>query len=1212
MRGLYQTDQQTSHRRYSMFVATLLILLSPGNPIAQVATSITPTTGAGNLGTTVTQAGNTYNITNGTRQGTNLFHSFGTFSIGAADIANFQNNTGLFTTNILGRVTENVRSDIFGTIRTSDFGNANLFLMNPAGFLFGPTASLNVAGIVHLTTANYLRMPEGQTAGIFYADPAQPTILTSAPVAAFGFLQSNPAPIRVEGSSLQGGVGAGISFVAGDIFIGADPETGTPPFISAPAGHIDLVSVASRGEVLYPSLQSAPNIHGHSITTMGTATLTEGAFLDVSDHGFEAGGVGGTIRIRGGQLMMDTALLFSATQGDVNGAATAIDIQLASGASLNNYSAIVSQASGQGRSGNISITAESVEVAGASTITSLGMGDGKSGDISISASDSVLVHGTDGLGTFSNIESVTEGSTSVFRASDGGSISIVASSASVRDHGIIQSRTSSQGRAGDLMFAVDNLDLRSGGAIGSQAVGDGDTGNITITATDRVSIIGVPGALPPDQTQLNVRNNGNGQTGGLYVSAKDITIADEATINTQNMATTQRLELIATDSLTITNGVRISHRNQTRDAGIGPAELSASDLIISGNVEISSSTTANGDAGDLALLGQNIRVSDSSHILSRTTNESGNGGHLRIEAEGSVNISGGSTISASALTPGTGSAGPITITGSDVSFLGVGTRVLSESSSQGNGGPITITANQVQITNGAVISAKSTGTGNAGSITIQGTAGPAQSLTISGPGSGLFTETSNTGSGGDITAWSYELDLTDGATISSRTTGQMAGAGDAGNILIKADDITISGGATITAASTGTGGAGTVTIQGANSPAQSLVITGAGSGVFSDTSGTGAGGDILAISDSVLITNGGTLSAATSGTEASAVGGTIGVEATAVRIENGGLVTAASSGAANGGDIAILAEQSVTVNSQGTVSTRATGAGNAGSIGILAGGDFLSGGGSVSTTAAQGTGGDILVAAGQDIRLTDQASLSANSSGPGNAGDITALAGDDFIMVNSSITTQAAQASGGNIKIGAGDVIQITNSLVSASVQGGAGSGGNIDIDPLLVLLQNSQVRANAVLGNGGNITITTPLFFADQTSIVDASSQFGVHGTVSIQSPTSNLAGTVASLPSSMRQAQGLQTGRCAALANSQASSFLVAGRETIPTEPGGWLPSPVLMAEGPASPFAAPPSMTGARLAMADEIASLRRLTPAGFLTQHFAEAGTSGCRG
>ena len=46
---------------------------------------------------------------------------------------------GLQTSNILARVTGNIQSDISGTIQTTGFGNANLFLINPAGFLLAQT-----------------------------------------------------------------------------------------------------------------------------------------------------------------------------------------------------------------------------------------------------------------------------------------------------------------------------------------------------------------------------------------------------------------------------------------------------------------------------------------------------------------------------------------------------------------------------------------------------------------------------------------------------------------------------------------------------------------------------------------------------------------------------------------------------------------------------------------------------------------------------------------------------------------------------------------------------------------------------------------------------------------------------------------------------------------------------------------------------------------
>src|SRR5688572_16014501 len=128
---------------------------------AQLTTVVTPTTGDGNVGTTVTHVGNIYQITDGARpnNGANLFHSFGEFSVGSPDTVQFLNTTPLLeTSNILARVTDGNPSSIFGTIDTLSYPGANFFLMNPAGFLFGPNATVNVGGMVSFTTANYLRL----------------------------------------------------------------------------------------------------------------------------------------------------------------------------------------------------------------------------------------------------------------------------------------------------------------------------------------------------------------------------------------------------------------------------------------------------------------------------------------------------------------------------------------------------------------------------------------------------------------------------------------------------------------------------------------------------------------------------------------------------------------------------------------------------------------------------------------------------------------------------------------------------------------------------------------------------------------------------------------------------------------------------------------------------------------------------------------------
>src|ERR1041384_4554949 len=185
---------------------------------AAVTTSITPTTGAENLGTTVVPPNNnTYGIRGGTTVGTNLFHSFSQFDVGPGDIAQFQTSTLTQNTsisNILGRVTgQQSPSQIFGTVDSATYyPAANLFLMNPYGFLFGPSATVNVGGMMTFTTADYLRLAD---VGRFNANPnAIPSdLLTSAPVAAFGFIGSHPAAITFEGGQLTVTNGTGVTLV---------------------------------------------------------------------------------------------------------------------------------------------------------------------------------------------------------------------------------------------------------------------------------------------------------------------------------------------------------------------------------------------------------------------------------------------------------------------------------------------------------------------------------------------------------------------------------------------------------------------------------------------------------------------------------------------------------------------------------------------------------------------------------------------------------------------------------------------------------------------------------------------------------------------------------------------------------------------------------------------------------------------------------------
>jgi filamentous hemagglutinin family protein len=105
-------------------------------------------------------------IDGGAIRGANLFHSFEQLSVLEGRGAYFANPVGV--KNILSRVTGANRSDILG--RLGVLGNANLFLINPDGIVFGQNASLDVQGSFLATTADAVKVGDG---GLFSA--SQPT-----------------------------------------------------------------------------------------------------------------------------------------------------------------------------------------------------------------------------------------------------------------------------------------------------------------------------------------------------------------------------------------------------------------------------------------------------------------------------------------------------------------------------------------------------------------------------------------------------------------------------------------------------------------------------------------------------------------------------------------------------------------------------------------------------------------------------------------------------------------------------------------------------------------------------------------------------------------------------------------------------------------------------------------------------------------------------
>jgi filamentous hemagglutinin family protein len=122
----------------------------PDGPLL-LAQAITPA--ADGTGTSVNQQNNRFDITGGqlSQDGANLFHSFEKFGLDSNQIANFLSNPQIH--NILGRVVGGDASLINGLIQVTG-GNSNLYLMNPAGIVFGANARLDVPGAFTATTAS--------------------------------------------------------------------------------------------------------------------------------------------------------------------------------------------------------------------------------------------------------------------------------------------------------------------------------------------------------------------------------------------------------------------------------------------------------------------------------------------------------------------------------------------------------------------------------------------------------------------------------------------------------------------------------------------------------------------------------------------------------------------------------------------------------------------------------------------------------------------------------------------------------------------------------------------------------------------------------------------------------------------------------------------------------------------------------------------------
>lgn len=829
------------------FYALGILFASSRVSVAQVTSDNT-------VGTQVNINGNVAEITGGETQGNNLFHSFQNFSVSTNNEAFFNNSNDV--SNIFSRVTGGNISNIDGAIRAN--GSASLFLINPAGIVFGENASLNLGGSFYGSTADSILFEDGEFSA---ANPDAPPLLTiNAPIG-FSF-RNEPADITGRQTTLQVNNGQDLFLVGGNLnfngltigSLGGRVELGSLAGAGAIAldenGNLNFPEAVSRGDISLDSArivvlgaEGSVKIDARNLSVTSDSSilaginddsglsdaqagdvlinLTEDLVLDnsnISNSVLEAAGNAGNINIKARDVTFsDGGRIFNinfggeGNIGDVVIVARDIIFDGTSGAFPSGIvNLFVEEATGN--IGQIDLTAQNFSVANGANIISNVIGNSNSGDINLNIADTITI---DGFGTTTNAD---------------GQLTILPS--------IISSNAFGNGKSGDINFNTKNLFLSRNGRIEAIAGTGGNGGNIDINAESiTISEPGNTELLPSsinvsvnisfiDNDSDTIANSGNVNinTGSLRINDGGNIDASVSDGNGGNIAINAREVSIAGSGTLLTSSGQEVELSSSILADINPGgsgragriEINAASLFIDEG-SISADVFGNGDGGAIDLnISELIELSNFSLIDTDVSEGStGNGGNLNIETRRLI-LKDASSISAS--TFGSGNAGNINIVAEELITLsgaietsrgGIFANALIE---DGKGGNVNITTGELTITDEAIITASNfssrgeasggaaPGTGEPGNITIA-----AETLRLSNEGRIEAVTQAETGQGANIDLQVADnIFLTGDSFISAEARGNANG----GNLNIDTDFIVAFDGNNdiIASADRGTGG----------------------------------------------------------------------------------------------------------------------------------------------------------------------------------------------------------------------------------------------------------------------------------------------------------------------------------------------------------------------------------------------------------------------
>jgi filamentous hemagglutinin family protein len=759
-----------------------------------------------------------------------LLHSFGRFSLTSGESATFTGSPDVDA--VVGRITGGLPSKIDGAIRSA-IPTADVFLLNPHGILLGPSATIDVNGALFLSTADSVQFGDGQ---LFEARPggAVPTLLVSPP-SSFGFLGNRPgtpgaepAPISIDGSRLSSQPGQRIGLVGGDVSLGGTK----PTLIAAPGGRIDIVSVASGGEVeLPPDRLAAPELRGFD--SLGDVTMHGTTSIDAR------GSSGGTVMIRGGVLTMGNDAVVVGGGNAAGAGDVAVDVAITGPATLSGHAALRAVAADEDVDpGELRVRATEVSLEDSATIDGTGRVDVAATDKVSVSGEARILHTGDRFdfedrpklhvyaGRLMDLEGGTIDAPAVFFFGGGPAVTLETPSLFARG-AILHA-------GGHLTISAVDVDLsattvRAEGGITFPSIRSASFLNGTLLDGSAEDVRVSGGSLLLENSKI--RTSGDFFTPGIFLDLDSLTLKDDSRLDTSASFFGDDGGRVVIHAKIVT----ISHSRISTDANIfdsgtgGSVEIRASRMTMDhGRIATSGSDE---QSGDIDVYADELSLENGSYIDSGPNDALllgfGTGGDLHVNAR-HILLSGDGT---GLFSRSIGSrAGLITVIGES---LLVSNSAQISTQAQGvsfgslvedaTAGVIKLSLSEVDLRTGGRIDSGLIGPGSGGLVDVQ----VARSFRASGAGSGVFADVANGqagAAGSSIRISAPSLVLADGAAVSA-TSGKATGVfspdpnsgAAAGDVTLRVGTLQMSDGASLSTRSEGAGPAGHIEVNASDS-----------------------------------------------------------------------------------------------------------------------------------------------------------------------------------------------------------------------------------------------------------------------------------------------------------------------------------------------------------------------------------------------------------